>query len=242
MAKKPSKSKAKQSRAKARPRMLKEFQLDIFGGRKLVATRPVPTKAELLASAEFAREAEEYFASEEFRQRKASEAAAKVRHRERIDRRPAEMRARGYRLPADVYAFFVRLCRDWRLFNEPYGHPGEPALAVHAVSNLIEAAYMDGCRQGFIEGFLYGEDKARPGALKNRERLRQQNLEKLERLGIADRNAEIVAEFRRLERDMPGVEDRYAHLADSSKTGRDDWPTSARQIANIVRGASKRRR
>jgi hypothetical protein len=154
MAKKASKSKAKQSRAKQRPRMLKEFQLDIFGGRKLVATRPVPTKAELLASAEFTRKAEEYFASEEFRQRKASEAAATVRHRERIERRPAEMKRRGYRLPDDVYTFLDRLYRDWLCFDAPVWQQGEPPLPVDAVSELMEAAYMEGCRQGFVEGFV----------------------------------------------------------------------------------------
>jgi hypothetical protein len=236
MSKKPSK--AKRSRARTRPRTLKEFQLDIFGGRKLVARRPAPTKAELAAAGERERELAEYFASEEFRQFKAREAAARVRHRERLERRPAEMRSRGYRLPADVIAFLLKL----------HDNPLDVGLSVpeqvagDEAREMIDDAYMEGCRQGFIEGFLYGEDRARPGALKNRERLRQQNLEKLERLGIADRNAEIVAEFHRLERDMPGAEDRYAHLADSSKTGRDDWPTSARQIANIVRGASNRRR
>jgi hypothetical protein len=239
MKKKPSTAKAKRSRPRNRPRMLKEFQLDIFGARKLVARRPAPTKAELAAAAEREREWAEYLASEEFRQFKAREAVARVRHRERLERRPVKMRSSGYRLPADVAAFLERLHENPLRFARV---EGVSDVAAEEAADMIEAAYMEGCRQGFIEGFLYGEDHARPGALKNRERLRQQNLEKLERLGIADRNAEIVAEFRRLDRDMPGAEDRYAHLADSSKTGRDDWPTSARQIANIVRGASKRRR
>lgn len=236
MAKKPSK--AKRSKARARRRVLKEFQLDIFGGRKLIARRPAPTKAEQAASEEFRREADEYFASEEFRQFKEREADAKAQHRQRIERQPAQMRERGYRLPADVVAFLLKLHRNpLRVGLSVPDH-----VAGQEAEEMIEDAYMEGCRQGFIEGFLYGEEHARPGALKNRERLRQQNLEKLERLGIADRNAEIVAEFQRLARDMPGVEDRYTHLADSSKTGRDDWPTSARQIANIIRGAGKRRR
>ncbi len=231
-------SKAKRSRAKVRPRMLKVFQLDIFGGRKIVGRRPAPTKAELAAEAERERETAEYFASEEYRQRIAREAAAKVRHRERIERRPAHMRSGGYRLPADVMAFLLKLHRN----PLDVGLSVPEQVAGDEAKEMIDDAYMEGCRQGFIEGFLYGEDHARPGALKNRERLREQNLKKLERLGIADRNAEIVAEFRRLERDMPGAEDRYAYLADRSKAGRDDWPTSARQIANIVRGADKRRR
>lgn len=239
MTKKPSK--AKRSRSTLRPRVLKEFQLDIFGGRKLVARRPAPTKAEQAASAEFRREAEEYWASEEYRQSKAREAAAKARHRERIERRPAKMRARNYRLPADVAAFLERL------HENPLGWPGSDDAShvpVEEAEEMIADAYMEGCRQGFIEGFLYGEDHARPGALKNRERLRKQNLDKLERLGLKDRNAEIVAEFDRLERDIPGKDERYSHLAETAKHDkrRSDWPTTGRQIAAIVRGFKKRRR
>jgi hypothetical protein len=238
MKKKPGK--AKRSRAKARPRISKEFQLDIFGGRKIVARRPAPTTADQAAQKEFCREAAEYFASEEFRQFKAREAAEKARHRERLERRPVNMRSRGYRLPSDVIAFLLKL----------HDNPLDVGLSVpeqvagDEAKEMIDDAYMEGCRQGFIEGFLYGEDHARPGALKNRERLRRQTLERLERLGIADRNAEIVAEFHRLKREMPGKDERYQHLAESAKRykRRSDWPTSARQIGEIVRGFGKPRR
>jgi len=162
--------------------------------------------------------------------------AKRVAFRARLARRPVEMQRDGYVLPDDV-AVFLR-----RLHHEPWLTGGEVQFSKERLIDFVAAAYMEGCREGFIEGFLYGEDNARPGALKNRERLRQQNLEKLLRLGIENRNAEIVAEFHRLERDMPGAEDRYTHLADNRKAGRDAWPTSARQIANIVRGASNRRR
>jgi hypothetical protein len=187
---------------------------------------PPPTKQQIEASRERARKTAAWYAA----RREAFNA--------RLARRPVDMQRIGYKLPQDVVAFLERL--HPRLVERV--HDDDWPMHVDKVKSIVDEAYWEGCRQGFIEGFLYGEDKARPGALKNRERLRQQNLEKLERLGIADRNAEIVAEFRRLERDMPGAEDRYAHLADSNKTGRDDWPTSARQIANIVRAASKRRR
>lgn len=229
MSKKPSKAKAKRPRAIVRPRTLKEFQLDIFGGRKLASRRPAPTKAEQAASAEFQRKAAEYFASEEFRQFKARDAAARARHRERIERRPAEMRSRSYRLSTDVITFLLKLHRnplDVGL-SVPEQVPGDDA------KKLIDDAYMEGCRQGFIEGFLYGEDKARPGALKNRERLRAQNIKKLERLGIADRNAKIVAEFHRLERELPGKEQRKEKLAA-------DHDLTPKQIGNILRACKRR--
>jgi hypothetical protein len=176
---------------------------------------------------------------ERVRQRQARDEARRAAHRARLARRPVEMQRAGYALPADVAAFLHRL-RD-----EPTFYSGEEQISTTQAMELIEAAYMDGCREGFIEGFLYGEDKARPGALKNRERLRQQNLDKLARLGIEDRNAEIVAEFNRLEHDRPGAEDRYQRIADEAKAGkpgRESWPTTSRQIGDIVRKAKKRRR
>lgn len=167
--------------------------------------------------------------------------ASRAAFRARIGRRPVEMQQGGYTLPADVSAFLLRLHRAPPFYGD------QTHVSVAEAREIAEEAYMAGCRQGFIEGFLYGEEKARPGALKNRERLREQNLKKLERLGIAERNAEIVAEFHRLERDMPGVEDRYQHLAGEAaarrpKPGRENWPTTSRQIGNIIREAMKPRR
>jgi hypothetical protein len=166
---------------------------------------------------------------ERVRQRQARDEARRAQHEARLARRPVEMQRDGYVLPTDV-AVFLR-----RLYRQPTFYSGEVQISTTRALELVAAAYMEGCRQGFIEGFLYGEDKARPGALKNRERLRQQNLEKLERLGIADRNAEIVAEFHRMERDLPGKEQRYEELA-----ARHELTT--RQIGTIIRKASTRRR
>jgi len=178
---------------------------------------------------------------ERVRRRDARDAERRAAFRARIGRRPVEMQQRGYTLPADVSAFLLRL------HDEPPFYGDQTHVSVAEAREIAKEAYMAGCRQGFIEGFLYGEEKARPGALKNRERLRQQNLKKLERLGIAERNAEIVAEFHRLERDIPGVEDRYQHLAGEAaarrpKPGRENWPTTSRQIGNIIREAMKPRR
>jgi hypothetical protein len=162
------------------------------------------------------------------RQRLARDEAKRAAFRARLARRPVEMRRRGYKLPADVAVFLQRL------HLEPDFYYDEVQISTERAKELVEAAYMEGCRQGFIEGFLYGEDKARPGALKNRERLRQQNIKKLERLGIKDRNAAIVTEFHRLEREMPGVEERKEHLAEQHQV-------TPRQIANILKAARHRR-
>jgi hypothetical protein len=172
--------------------------------------------------------------------REAEAEARRTAFRSRLARRPVEMRRANYRLPSDVEEFLGRL--GWDGFDEMM-HVKEikhaAGLGDWEIRDAIEAvmtfAYMEGCRQGFIEGFLYGEDKARPGALKNRERLRQQNLDKLARLGIADRNAEIVAAFGHLERELPGKEQRYEKLAA-------DYELTVRQIGTIVRRVSKRRR
>ena len=180
-----------------------------------------------LSSAEAARKG----ARERERLRAAREqyAARRAAFHARLDRRPAEMQRSTYRVPDDVSAFLTRLLHDPLEFNDESEN-----VTVADAREMIAEAYMEGCHQGFIEGFLYGEDRARPGALKNRERLRQHNIDKLLRLGIADRNAEIVAEFHRLERELPGKEQRKEKLAA-------DHDLTPKQIGNILR-ADKRRR
>lgn len=181
------------------------------------------------------------FRAEWKKQREQMREAARQEYKARLGRRPVEMQRADYTLPPDI-ATFLRGLMGAVQFSDEEEQKGVPT---NRAFMLAHETYMRGCKQGFIEGFLYGEEKARPGAIKNRERLRQQNLEKLARLGIADRNAEIVAEFHRLERTMPVMEDRYQHLADEAKAkqpqpGRENWPTSARQIANIIRESKKR--
>ena len=80
---------------------------------------------------------------------KASEAA----HAARLERRPPAMQGR-YQLPPDVRRFVLRVYGEWRFYHGPVGLHDEPPLPVDAVSELMEAAYMEGCRQGFVEGFV----------------------------------------------------------------------------------------
>jgi len=167
---------------------------------------------------------------ERSRERKEATEAFWLDRRKRLDRRPVDMQRSDYTLPADVQRFLMSVMGpiEFPTIKEPHDK-----MTLEAAASLGFEMYRKGCKQGFIEGFLYGEEKARPGALRNRERLRQQNLEKLARLGIEDRNAQIVEEFHRLARELPGKEQRYERLAEKHER-------TTRQIGNIVRGKSRR--
>ena len=147
MAKKPAK------RSKAKRRMIRTYQLDIFGGKKLVGVRPAPSRAEretqLAKDVESEREWAAYFASDEYREIQAREAAARAQHRERLAARPADMRRRPYRLPADVHAFLARLHNNPLRFASI---DGLHAISTDEAAGMIEAAYLRGCTEGYIEG------------------------------------------------------------------------------------------
>jgi hypothetical protein len=211
MKKKPSKSKAtrRPTRKPAR-RVVKEFQLDIFGGRTLVARRPAPTKAEQAMSAELKRKAEEYFASEEFRQVKAREAAAKQRHRERLERRPASMRGRGYRLPADVAGFLDRLFQ-----HHPLRWPVEcDHITLAEAREMIDAAYAEGCTQGYIEGRVVDlEPRRKRAAAANAAKRKKPREHNGMRFTLDQRDAAIVTEFTAY-RPMMGATEAQLRLAE----------------------------
>ena len=77
--------------------------------------------------------------------------ALKAAHAVRLKRRPHAMQEQ-YQLPPDLRRFFARCYFEWNGY--PVYYRGDPPLPVDAVSELIEAAYKEGCRQGFIEGFV----------------------------------------------------------------------------------------
>lgn len=210
-------------------KVVREWQLMLNGKRVVVSAGPPPTKADLELRQEHERSFQEYLASDAYRRYCEAKKAREAEHAARVARRPADM-GRNYRLPGDIAVFLERLYVDHDCGIDLPGNELEQQI----IRIAMRGAYLQGCRQGFIEGFLYGEEKARPGALKNRERLRQQNIKKLERLGIKDRNAAIVTEFHRLEREMPGVEERKEHLAEQHQV-------TPRQIANILKAARQRR-
>lgn len=221
-------AKRKKAAAKQR-RTIKQYQLTFFGKKKLVGRIPMPTAAEKKRSAEFAAECDEYFASDEFRQSQAREAAAKARHRERIERRPAQMRARNYRLPADVAAFL-----EW-LYENPLSwlnRDGEWAVPVDEAKEMIADAYREGCRQGYIEGRVADLEP-------KRERSRKANAAKRQRpqdcgghmMTLDQRDAAIVAEYPTL-RAMLGPEEARWRLSQK-------YDLSTKQVGNVIRKATK---
>jgi hypothetical protein len=85
---------------------------------------------------------------ERVRQRLARDEAKREAFWARLARRPVEMQRDGYVLPADVAAFLKRL------HDEPTFYYDEVQISTDQAKELVAAAYMEGCRQGFIEGFV----------------------------------------------------------------------------------------
>jgi hypothetical protein len=158
---------------------------------------------------------------------------AAVRRAERLSRlarRPAEMQAAGYRLPADVAAFLKTMF-----------HPGDVRMAdgsdfIVDVMNLhaeLEAAYMEGCRQGYIEGKVADLEP-------KRQRSRKANAAKRHKrqdcggqmMTLDERDAAIVAEYPTLRKMLGSIE---AQLRLADKYGL----TSREQVGNIIRKAKQ---
>lgn len=134
-------------------------------------------------------------------------------HAARLARRPASMQGR-YRLPPDVAAFLTRLRDVWRMEHGPTGQPGEPPVPAAAVSDLIEAAYMEGCRQGFIEGRVLDLEPKRQRSAKANAAKRQKPREHNGmRYTLDQRDAAIVAEYAVL-RPMVGAGEAQYRLAE----------------------------
>jgi hypothetical protein len=137
------------NKGKARPRrtVVNDPAMPLLNGIELVAPPPFKPLSPARQRA-WEREKTAWRAAERERSRvRAQEHAA------RLARRPAEMQGR-YRLPADVATFFSRLRNVWRMDHGPVGRHDEPPIPAAVVCDLIEAAYMEGCQQGFIEGFV----------------------------------------------------------------------------------------
>jgi len=148
----------------------------------------------------------------------------------RLARRPAEMQATGYRLPADVAAFLKTMFE-----------PGDVRMAdgrdfIVDVMNLhaeLEAAYMEGCRQGYIEGKVADLEPKRKRSEKMNEAKRRKRKDRGGHLmTLYERNAAIVAEYPTLKK-MLGAMDAQLRLAD--KYGL----TSREQVGNILRDANR---
>jgi len=104
------------------------------------------------------------------------------------------MQRDGYVLPTDVAAFLKRLHDNplaWRM--QPQHVPLDDAR------EMIEAAYMEGCRQGYIEGFVVRREPDLTRSIKANAGKRKAAVPVGNRTMPRDqRDAEMVAEYGRL--------------------------------------------
>jgi hypothetical protein len=184
------------------------YQLALFGRKRLVGHAPVETPAERARREREARRQLAYFASDEYRQRQAREATRAEEHRRRIARRPESMRSRQYRLPDDVAAFLGRLFRSPLTYRDQ-----RESITVAEAGEMIDAAYAEGCRQGFIEGRVLDlEPKRQRSAKANAAKRKKPREHNGMRFTLDQRDAAIVAEYAAL-RPMVGATEAQYRLA-----------------------------
>jgi len=197
MSKKPSKSKAKRSRAKPLgiPRDPVTGQQFIFDPRTgeptLRGRRRAPSAAEVEAArrAAFERDAARRAASREKRQRHES------------------MQGR-YRLPDDVRRFLDRL------YDEPYLPWDQPHVTRERVEELLREVYVQGCTQGYIEGRVVDlEPRRKRAAAANAAKRRKPREHNGMRFTLDQRDAAIVAKFAAY-RPMMGATEAQLRLAE----------------------------
>ena len=98
------------------------------------------------------------------------------------------MRSRSYRLPPDVEAFLSKLHDNPLRFASINGVHG---ISAHEAAAMIEAAYLRGCTEGYIEGRVADIEP-------KRERSRKANAARRQKHNLDARDAEIVEKHRRL--------------------------------------------
>lgn len=196
------------SKSKPRPRrvIVNDPTLPLLNGIELVA--PPPFKP-LSAARQRAWQREK--AARQAADRERSRVKDKE-HAARLARRPAAMQGR-YQLPRDVQNFVARLYGEWRFYHGPIGQQGEPSIPADAVSELMEAAYMEGCRQGFIEGRVLDlEPKRQRSARANAAKRKKPRQHNGMTYTLDERDAAIVAEYAVL-RPMVGATEAQYRLA-----------------------------
>lgn len=187
-----SKSKAKAKRSPARKPAGKRRRVPrdaaghplLFDPRTGEATDPVPRPMHRATPEEIAAR------RARARARMAEADARRAAFKARLARRPAEMQRDGYVLPADVAAFLRRLHR------EPWFYADVEHVSVAEAVELIAAAYMDGCRQGYIEGFVVRREpdrqRSRAGNAAKRKAVVTVGTRKMTR---DERDAAMAAEY-----------------------------------------------
>jgi hypothetical protein len=151
----------------------------------------------------------------------------------RLAQRPSTMQGKDYQVPPDVESFLRSLFQPHEIRAVEYSCIGLDRVArVYGVERAYMCAYMEGCRQGFIEGRLADLKPRRARSLKANAAKRT----KVQDCGghmmtLDERDAAIVTQYPQL-RQMLGSIDAQLRLAE--KYGL----MSREQVGNILRKAA----
>lgn len=170
-----------------------------------------------------------------WRQRERKYAAARAAAQAaRLAQRPPTMQGNDYRLPPDVESFVRSIFRPHDIRAAGYCSVGLDQVADdHGIEHAYLSAYMEGCRQGYIEGRVADLEP-------KRERSRKANAAKRQRpqdcgghmMTLDQRDAAIVAEYPTLRAMLGSIE---AQLRLAEKYGL----SSREQVANVIRKAKR---
>ncbi len=143
------------------------------------------------------------------------------------ERRQSAMRRRGYRLPDEVAMFLAGL------HEEPSFYYGDTHVEVKQVIEIAAAAYMDGCRQGYIEGRVADLEPKRQRSRKDNAAKRQKRQDcGGQMMTLDERDAAIVSEYPTLRKMLGSIE---AQLRLAEKYGL----SSREQVGNVIRKAKR---
>jgi len=161
----------------------------------------------------------------------ASRAAAMAA---RLAQRPGTMQGNDYRLPPDVESFVLSLFRPHEIRAAGYYNVGlDDVAAVHGIEHAYLSAYMEGCRQGYIEGRVADLEPKRERSRKMTQAKRQKRQDcGGQMMTLDERDAAIVAEFPTLRKMLGSIE---AQLRLAEKYGL----TTREQVGNVIRKAKR---
>jgi hypothetical protein len=229
MTKKPSKHKAnKRPTKKSRRVIIDDPAMPLLSG--IEAVIPKRPKRPTAAEAKAWRRTKAMWLERERLASAAREAAMAAR----LAKRPDIMQDEDYRLPKDVESFVRSLFRPDEIRAHGYSFNGLDEIAgFSGVEHAYLSAYMEGCRQGYIEGRVADlEPKRRRAAKANAAKRRKRQDCGGRMMTLDERDAAIVAEFPTLRGMLGSIE---AQLRLAEKYGLQ----SREQVGNIVRKARR---
>jgi hypothetical protein len=152
----------------------------------------------------------------------------------RLAQRPTGMQGSDYRLPADVESFVRSLFRPHEIRAAGYFSVGLDVVADdHGIEHAYLSAYMEGCRQGYIEGKVADLEPKRQRSRKANAAKRQKRQDcGGQMMTLDERDAAIVAEYPTLRKMLGSIE---AQLRLAEKYGL----SSREQVGNIIRKAKQ---